>query len=186
MDSRIDRDIVELLHQEHAMIRTLLQRAECGGTDARRTAAFRLADALIRHEVAEELVVYPELLRIRGGTAVADPRLEDQEGIEERLVQLDRTEFGSAAHGALLARLVLAVTSHLDREDEQVLPLLAAHLGAPRRSELSRRFTEVLGMAPVRPSAPGLRLPTGPTVIDRTTATSVWMRDSAAGSGLAS
>jgi hypothetical protein len=186
VEPNADRDIVELLHQEHRVLRDLVARVGRGGPEARRTAVAQLSDALIRHEVAEELVVYPELLRIRGGAAVADSRLEDEEGIEDRLVQLDRTEFGTPEYEVRLARLTRATAGHLDREEEGVLPLLDARLGAKRRAELGQRFAEVLAMAPIRPTGPGLRMPSGPTVVDRTTATSVWLRDSAVASGLAS
>ena len=178
-------DIVALLRQDHDLIRSMLTRVASGTVEDRWATFLALTDLVIRHEVAEELVVYPALLRLRGGVAVAESRLSDQAGIERLLVTLDREEFDTHQFEMDSVRLGLDVLAHLEKEDAQVMPLLATKLGNRRRKDLARRFTEVKRVAPPRLPT-GLRAPTGPAIVDRTTAVSVWMRDSAAYSGLAS
>jgi hypothetical protein len=51
--------------------------------------------------------------------------------------------------------------------------------------ELGRRFRGVQQVAPMRRLPEGIRIPAGRTVVDRTSALSVWMRDVATASGLA-
>jgi hypothetical protein len=130
--------------------------------------------------------VYPALVRLRGGSAVAGVCLGAQSEIEDLLVAMDRAPFDSEEFAGDSVRLGRAVVRHQDEEEEQVLPLLASLLSPRRRADLGRRFLEVKQVAPSQRVGPASRRPTGPTIVDRTTALSVWMRDSATYAGLAS
>jgi len=176
----VELDIVELLRRDHEDVRSTLTRIAAGSVLDRWATFSVLTDLVIRHEVAEELVVYPALLSLRGGGAVADSRLDDQAEVERLLIALDREEFDTHEFEVVAARLGLEVLGHLDKEDAQVLPLLATKLSARQRTELGRRFVEVKLIAPARHIASGARLPKGRTVMDRTSVVSTWMRDSAA------
>ena len=177
-------DIVDVLTEEHAALRTLA--GPVGGPDDDGTAYLAWSDRVIRHEIAEELVVYPVLLRYDGGMAVVDSRLDDQSDIEHQLVALGREAVGTAPFHRGAARLVLSHLSHLEREDSQVLPILASRVCRRRRVDLGRRFRQVQQVAPLHQLPDGARVPTGRTVVDRTSALSVWLRDVAVSSGLAS
>jgi hypothetical protein len=177
-------DIVTLIRQDHTEVRSMLTRTASGDPEARWCTYSRLAELLIRHEVAEELVVYPELLTLRG-SAVVDSRLHDQAVIERLLVALDREEFDTHPFERSAARLGLEVLEHLGKEEAQVLPLLQTRLGKRRRAALGRRFVEVERLAPAQGLTTAGRLPTGPTVLGRTSVISTWLRDSASTSDLA-
>ena len=181
---RSSRDIVDVLAGEHADLRALA--VPVGRADDDGSAYLAWSDRVVRHEIAEELVVFPVLLSFHGGAAVADSRLEDQAAVERRLVLLGRQHVGSPEFRQAAARLVLDHLAHLEREDAQVLPLLATRVGGRRRLELGRRFRQVVQVAPLRLPPAGARVLTGRTVVDRTAALSVWLRDVAAASGLAS
>ncbi len=176
---------MELLRRDHDRIRSLLVHAASGTRDQRWLTFSQLSELVIRHEVAEELVVYPELADLPGGAAVSGSRIEDQSAIEDLLVALDREVFESAAFQKDSVRLGAAVLGHLEKEDAQVLPLLATTVGSRRRTELGRRFLEVVGVAPARRQV-GAGVPTGPAIVDRTSAVSIFMRDAAAVGRLAS
>ena len=180
-------DIVAVLRRDHVRIRTLLSAtpASAGRPDVERWETFcQLSDLLVRHEVAEELVVYPELAGLAGGTAVRRSRLVDQSDIEVLLVALDRQEFGSPGFEADIVQLGLRVLAHLEREESQVLPLLATFVEPDRRTRLGLRYLESVAIVGPSPSATGV--PSGPAVVDRTTAVSTFMRDSAGPSALVS
>ena len=185
MTKEVEMDIVALIRKDHTDVRSTLSRISTGEVGERWSTYSQLAGLLIRHEVAEELVVYPELLKLRGGSAVTDSRLQDQAVIEQLLIGLDRLEFETPAFERISSRLALEVLDHLGKEDAQVLPLLQTKLGRRRRVALGRRFHEIEEVAPTLGLPSAGRLPTGPTVIDRTSAISTWLRDSAAVSGLA-
>jgi hypothetical protein len=177
-------DIVDVLSQEHVALRDLA--GPVGGPDDVGAAYLAWSDRVIRHEIAEELVVYPVLLGFAGGAAVVDSRLEDQSEIERRLVALGREVAGTARFRQAAARVVLGHLSHLEREDSQVLPILASRVCRRRRTELGHRFRQVQRVAPLQQVPDGVRMPVGRTVVDRTSALSVWLRDVAVSSGLAS
>jgi hypothetical protein len=179
-------DIVDLLRREHGAIRSALERALGTSADERWTAHDVLADLTVRHDIAEELVVYPAVLRLRGGAAVTDSHLQDQDEIERLLVVADRAPFDSGEFDRASARLGTGILAHLENVESQVLPMLRTMVGARRRADLGRRFLEVENLAPVHQIVPGARRATGPTVVDRSAALAVWMRDSAVFSGLAS
>jgi len=177
-------DIVDVLAEEHAALRALA--VPVGGPDDDGNAYLAWSDRVIRHEIAEELVVYPVLLGYQGGAAVVDSRLDDQSEIEHQLLALGREVGGTAGFRTGAARLVLGHLSHLEREDSQVLPILASRVCRRRRTDMGRRFRQVQQVAPLHRLPEGVRVPPGRTVVDRTSALSVWLRDVAVSSGLAS
>ena len=182
--SEREADIVDVLAEEHAALRRLA--GPVGGPDDDGSAYLAWSDQVIRHEIAEELVVYPVLLEFDGGMAVIDSRLEDQSDIEHQLVALGREVAGTARFRRGASRLVLGHLSHMEREDSQVLPILASRVGRRRRVDLGHRFRQVLHVAPLHRLPQGVRVPASRTVVDRTSALSVWLRDVAVSSGLAS
>lgn len=177
-------DIVAVLTDEHALLRELSHDVTEPGDDGSAFLTWR--DHVVRHEIAEELIVYPELLASHGGAAVAHSRLEEQAAIERRLVAVGRLVPGSPEFRQAAVTLVLASLAHLEMEEAQVLPILSTRIGHRRRSELGRRYREVIRMVPRPPVPDGGRVPTGPTEVDRTEALSVWLRDMGSSSGLAS
>ena len=179
-------DIVEVLRDDHAELRLLLSAGAPAGSSEHQEVWLRLADALVRHAVAEQLVVYPALLELPAGRAISHSRTAAHQVILRQLVSLERAGFGTAAFNSAEVRLGLDVLAHLDKEDTQVLPLLASRFGAHRRAELGRRFVETGRIEPTPRILPGARLPAGPTIVDHTTALAVWIRDSAMAQGLAS
>jgi len=173
------RDIVDLLRRDHAHIRSRLVCPAADSADRRWMAFSEVSELIIRHEVGEEVVVYPELADLPGGAAMSGSRLDEQSAVETLLVALDRQEFESPGFRQDALRLGSTVLGHLEREDAQLLPLLATMLGPRRRAELGRRFLEVVRVAPARQMV-AVGVPTGPAIVDRTSAVSIFMRDSAA------
>jgi hypothetical protein len=176
-------DVIDLLIYDHSALPALSTgRGIWHHNDS--AAHLALGDRLLRHEIAEELVVYPVLLSCSGGTAVVDSSLQDQANIEHRLVQLERQEPGTMELERVSDCLRLELMAHLEKEESQVLPILASRLSRPRRIELAHRFRKVTQVVPIRRIPKGVRVATGRTVVDRTTALSVWMRDVVTASGL--
>jgi hypothetical protein len=157
-----------------------------GTSEGRQAAHGLLAELSVRHEVAEELVVYPAVLRLRGGAAVTDMHLQDQDQMEDLFGAVDRAPIDSREFEVGSAHLGREILSHLEQEETRVLPMLSSMVGPRRRAELGSRFLAVGELAPLVHAFPGSQRPTGPTVVDRTAAMAEWMRDTAAFGGLAS
>jgi hypothetical protein len=179
-------DVVDLLRADHRQVKALVARLGHGDTSDRWRVHNRLTELVVRHEVAEERVVYPELLRLGGGAAVADSRLDDQSSIEQRLIRLDREPFDSEHFRRASVQMALALLGHLDKEEAQVLPLLATKLSMRRRLILGGRFLEVKASAPSRRVTASAGVPGGRAIVDATTALATFLRDAAAFRDLAS
>jgi len=185
-------DLVGILIEEHAILRGLLSFLDgpssgVGATAQKdaRVVYLELSDRIIRHEIAEELVVYPALLEICRDVGFADSVLHEHATIEDKLVVLDQLEYGSSEFERNRAELTGELLAHLDREEIQVFSILLSRLGRERHVEVAHRYRQVIRAAPLLSAQSRADLPTGPTVVARTSALAVWMRDVAHSTGLA-
>jgi len=77
-----DDDIITLLVQDHHMVEQTFDEITDTGAKQRVELFWRLTDQLVRHEVAEEIDLYPEIRRAPTGDAVADARIAEQSAAE--------------------------------------------------------------------------------------------------------
>ncbi|MFE9369615.1 hemerythrin domain-containing protein [Streptomyces sp. NPDC006711] len=111
--------------------------------EADRAGALKvLAGLLVAHGQAEESEVYPALKRFKkvDDDEVDQGVAEHAEGNEALLALLEVTEIGSQAWGEKLARLVEAVSHHVD-EEETILDGARRDVPDARRAELGEAFT---------------------------------------------
>ena len=71
-------DIVSLLVADHQDLRRRLGTFATADQVGRSRSFRQLADTLVRHEVAEEMVLYPVVHMEPGGTAIARARMAEQ------------------------------------------------------------------------------------------------------------
>lgn len=113
-----------------------------------------LAEFLEVHAAAEELVFYPELLR------VADPDSEetkdaigDHNDIRDAIREAADHEVGSDAWWAAVGKCRAANTEHMGEEEDEGLADFRRHASLEERDELGVRF-EAAKTAPVAPTLP--------------------------------
>ena len=178
------RDIVEVLREDHATLRSMIGSARSGMSEGPAAPLLELRDLILRHEIAEDLIVNPCLLHSADGATVVESQLQEQTDIEQLLVHLDHQIWATPEFERGVTRLVDEFLAHLEIEESEVLPVLAARLNRRRRVDLGRRFIGVMELCPLPQVPPNARPPSGPTIVDHTAALSVWIRDVAAASGL--
>ncbi len=172
-EERAEREeVIRLLERDHQDVRRLFGMFDGRAPDIAAELFWILADDLIRHEVAEEVVVYPHL---RQGPAPADRGLAEQMAIEQQLTRMETLSTGSPEFADEFAALRRRVGEHIGHEEGELLPNLARTLSVERRRQLGRRYVEVKGTAPNH-RYPGA---TGGTIVGRVAALSDWIRDSA-------
>jgi len=66
-------DIITLLVQDHHTVEQTFDEITDAGVEQRGELFWRLTEQLVRHEVAEEIVLYPEIRRAPTDRAVACP-----------------------------------------------------------------------------------------------------------------
>jgi hypothetical protein len=104
-----------------------LSEFETAAPDTHGELFVKLRDQLVRHEYAEQAVVYPELRDLDGGREAADARMVEESGAERALADLEKLDPTSLEFRSGLAALRASVLSHAHNEETEVLPLLTVH-----------------------------------------------------------
>ncbi|MFL6052695.1 MAG: hemerythrin domain-containing protein, partial [Actinoallomurus sp.] len=130
-------DVIEVLTHDHREVEEMFRELS-DATDAneRRRITDDITIELVRHSVAEESYLYPAVREhVPGGGRLADKEIADHAEIEQILKQLEEADVSDAAFSGLLRRLVEAVRAHIEDEESNLFPKLAAHV---TRQELIR------------------------------------------------
>lgn len=153
-------DIVTVITQDHNAVRQRLSEFESAPPEVRAELFWRLTDQLVRHEVGEQIVVYPALKELPGGPETAEARIAEEEGAERLLASMEAMDpEGDEFFGALIS-LRDAVLEHAEREETEVLPLFLAHEDGARLIYLAQKFK---GAKLGAPSQPHPHIPSNPT-----------------------
>ncbi len=165
-------DVLRLLARDHEDVRRLFGMFDGQAPDIAAELFWILADDLIRHEVAEEVVVYPHL---RDGPEAVERGLAEQLAIEGRLTRMEDMSTRSPEFAEEFAALRRGVFDHIEHEEGELLSRLRRTVPEDRRRQLGRRYLEV------KETAPHHRYPgaAGSTIVGRVAALSDWIRDSA-------
>ena len=112
---------------------------------------WKLTDQLVRHEVAEEVVVYPAVKELPGGTRLAEARTAEESQAEKLLATIEDLDPTSQDFIGALGELRAAVLEHAQKEEAEVFPLLLAHEPNERLLYLGQKFKGAKLAAPNHP-----------------------------------
>jgi hemerythrin superfamily protein len=160
------RDIVELLTNDHREAALLLDQICAAGPESRQEQFWNLVPALVQHEVAEEVVVYPAIRRdAPNGDSEADARLAEQQEAEVKLAAMEKMDPTSTQFAGELESLRQAVLDHAHAEEAEVFPLLEKLESPQDRQELGARYEKAKATAPTRPHPHAPDTPPGNVVV---------------------
>ncbi len=146
-----NRDLIELLLEDHAKAKAMFGSIDDEGTDF---ASFfpRLVKDLVTHEVAEEEVVYPALRSwVEGGAELAEARVSEQQEAEELLAAMEKMDVGSSEFRQSLQQLRTAVLDHATQEESEVFPALKSAVSPDRLQTLGQAYAMAKAVAPTHP-----------------------------------
>src|SRR5436190_11166806 len=183
------RDVIEVLEQDHREVEEMfselesLQGASREEDKARRKAVTeQVTIELVRHSVAEEVLVYPMVEREVSAEEAEHAREEHAEA-EETLQQLEKLDADDPSFDEELARLMAEIRHHIQDEEGQMFAHMRQVIDAEELRKLGGRVEAFKKVAPTRPhpnvpNTPLPRLAAGPaaSLFDR-------MRDLATGRG---
>ncbi len=173
-----ETDIVALLLQDHAAIEELLAGYEGLGDEQREDRFRELVHQLVRHEVAEERVVYPAVrLDVLPGEEVAQALLQQETEIELLLDAARKLDSGSDQLHEVLELVKERLLEHIRSEELHLLPLLRKLEADERRWELGYRYLKAVRSAPTRPHPHAPRSRAGLAVAGPIAAVIDWARD---------
>jgi hemerythrin superfamily protein len=172
-------DLVLLLNEDHELVKQRFEEAEQAGAETEAERFWSLTDLLVRHEVAEEMVVYPALRDLPGGDQIADARISEQSSAEQKLAQLEEFGPGTPEFRSGLQALHTSVLKHAESEASSVFPLLEEHLSSETRVELGERYSAAKLSAPNHPHPAAPDRPPGNKILGPVAALFDRLRDAA-------
>jgi hemerythrin superfamily protein len=165
------KDIVDLLLEDHAEAKALLDEINSSAPEKREELFWDLVPALVRHEVAEEMVVYPTIRSdAPDGEHEVEPRLKEQAEAEELLADMEQLDRASTEFAQKLKKLRDGVLEHAEAEEQNIFPLLRALEDVEQRAQLGARYEKAKSAAPTHPHPNAPDTPPGNKVLGPVTA----------------
>jgi hemerythrin superfamily protein len=160
-------DVIELLLADHEDAKALLDRFDATAPDARAGYFCEVVTELVRHEVAEEHVVYPIIRHaMPGGEQEAKARIAEQTEMEELLVAMEKADASSADFADQFATLRQTVLEHASAEEASTFPLLQQMEDAESRLALGGRYEHAKARAPSHPHPHAPHTPPANAILD--------------------
>lgn len=160
------KDIVDLLLDDHKEAKQLLEKISSAAPDEREPLFWDLVPALVQHEVAEEVVVYPTVRSdAPDGEREVQPRLKEQAEAEELLADMEKLDRTSTEFDQKLEKLRDGVLEHAEAEEENIFPLLRALEDTEQRVALGARYEKAKSAAPTHPHPNAPDSPPGNKVV---------------------
>jgi hemerythrin superfamily protein len=183
------RDVIEVLEHDHREVEQMFSELESlrgASTEEDKARRKELTDQvtieLVRHSVAEEVLVYPKVEDKVSAEEVEHAREEHAEA-EETLQRLEKLDADDPAFDDELATLMREIRHHIDDEEGEMFAHMRKVIDADELRTLGSRVEAFKKVAPTRPhpNVPNEALPrtaAGPaaSLFDR-------MRDLATGRG---
>lgn len=152
MDTKEDRNVVELLLEQHNQIKSLFEQLTMAQGDRKRDLFQDLVRLLAVHESAEEIVVHPTARKeIDNGEAIVDSRLQEEGEAKRALAELHDLGIDHPEFDTKLAALRRDVIDHATHEEQEEFTQLRAKLPEDRLRKMARAVRTAEATAPTRP-----------------------------------
>jgi hemerythrin superfamily protein len=186
-DHSTDHDVVDVLMTDHREVEEMFTELEGlfgPGADAerRREVTDNVTIELVRHSVAEEVVVYPRVKEKVSEEEAERARREHAEA-EETMKRLEQMDSDDPRFEAEIRTLMSEIREHVAEEEQQMFPHMRAVFTDDELVDMKKQVEAIKKLAPTRPhpsvpNNPLPRLAAGPVagLFDR-------LRDLASGRG---
>lgn len=156
-------DVIKLLLEQHARIRTLFSDVHDAVGTARAEIFAELRALLAVHETAEQLVLRPASRKV-AGEDVVDARLKEEEEATKVLAELERLDVNSPEFHEQVTAFQKSVEEHAEAEEHEEFDAVLAGCTVEERQTMGRRLTATESIAPTRPH-PAVAGSTAATVV---------------------
>ena len=159
------QDVIEILTKDHREVETMFVELEQlmanpGDDERRKDLVDQVTIELVRHAVAEEVVVYPRVLEKVSEEEAERAKREHAEA-EETMKRLERLDPDDAAFDSELRTLMSEIRQHVIEEEGEMFPHLRQVLSQDELVTLGTQVQAIKKLAPTRPhpSVPNDALP---------------------------
>ncbi len=160
-------DLADLIAHDHQVIAGLVAAVTDRDRADRFPLAHRLLDEVAAHTAAELQILHPALRDIvPGGVDLANRGQSDHDALRPLLVALERSHPDDPAFDDVLHGVATALDAHTPLVESELLPALAAVVGAPSMEQLGAVYASVKenlppGLDALPGSTPGPRFTAG-------------------------
>jgi hypothetical protein len=151
------RDVIEVLEHDHREVEEMFAELESlrGASteedkERRKTVTEQVTIELVRHSVAEEVLVYPEVERKVSAEEVEHAREEHAEA-EETLQRLEKLDADDPAFDDELATLMAEIRHHIEDEEGEMFAHMRQVIDEDELRKLGARVEAFKKVAPTRP-----------------------------------
>jgi hemerythrin superfamily protein len=182
------QDVIDILTEDHREAEELFQELEglmaegAVNLERRRTVVDRVTIELVRHAVAEEVLVYP-VVKDKVSEEEAERAKREHAEAEETMKRLERLDPEDPTFDTEIRKLMSDIRTHVAEEEGEMFPHMREVMSREELVSLGRKVEAFKKVAPTRPhpavpNDPGARLAAGPaaSLFDR-------LRDLASGRG---
>lgn len=154
MTTTREKDVVELLVDQHNQLKAMFTELEAATGDRKRELFEDLVRLLAVHETAEEEAVHPTARdKIEHGKTIIEARLREEDQAKHMLAELydigpDKPEFDLK-----FRQLRDSVLAHAEHEEREEFPGLRANVDAEQRRRMADAVRMAEKTAPTRPHA---------------------------------
>ena len=184
------RDVIEILSEDHREVEAMfteletLMKTRSGSDDElRKDLAEQITIELVRHSVAEEVAVYPQV-KTKVSEEEAERAKQEHAEAEKTMKALEKLDPDDPSFEQEMRKLMSEIREHVAEEEGEMFPHMREIMTQEELVDLGKRVETIKAMAPTRPhpavpNDPGKRLAVGPVagLFDR-------LRDMASGRGL--
>ncbi len=147
-----ESDITTLLTHDHEVLKHLSTGFKGLSPDDMDKRFRDLVFNLVRHEVAEERIVYPAVRSgVLPGDAVGSALMEEENEIEQLLAVLEHMDVDAGSFAEVLDGLQSKVLEHMRDEELNLFPLLRDLVSDMRRWELGDHYMRAVRSATTHP-----------------------------------
>jgi hemerythrin superfamily protein len=161
------RDVIEVLEHDHREVEQMFAELEslrgAASEDAkarRKEVTEQVTIELVRHSVAEEVLVYPKVEKQVSAQEAEHAREEHAEA-EETLQRLEKLDADDPAFDDELATLMAEIRHHIEDEEGEMFAHMRQVIEADELRKLGARVEAFKKVAPTRPhpNVPNTPLP---------------------------
>ena len=152
------RDVIEVLEHDHREVEEMFRELESlrgAATDdaksRRKDVADQVTIELVRHSVAEEVLVYPQV-DTKVSAEEADRARKEHAEAEETLHRLEKLDADDPAFDDELATLMREIREHIAEEEGQMFAHMRAVIDEEELRRLGARVEAFKKVAPTRPN----------------------------------
>lgn len=166
------------IKQDHKAIKSLYEQfKKTSDQEQKQQLAWQLLRDLTLHSLAEEEVVYPEI-KNKIDTETRDQALHEHTELKKIATKLDGMKVQDEGYDGLMDKLAALLDQHMQEEENENLPELAAQYNPEELKELGAKFEKAKEHLPTRPHVlPPNKPETGNVLADAGTAPIDALRD---------